>query len=57
MNLGLTDKVAIVTGATGGLGTISAPEDVALSVLFLASDKSGYVTGSTLNVSGGMLMR
>jgi len=57
MNLGLTDKVAIVTGATGGLGRISAPEDVAPAVLFLASDKSGYVTGSTLNVSGGMLMR
>lgn len=32
-----------------------SPEDVANSVLFLASDLSAYVTGQVLNVDGGML--
>ncbi len=29
-------------------------EDVAWAVLFLASDEAGYITGHTLNVSGGL---
>jgi 3-oxoacyl-[acyl-carrier protein] reductase len=32
------------------------PRDVALAVLFLASQMSNYVTGQTLNVDGGILM-
>ena len=31
-------------------------EEVAAAVLFLASKESGYITGHTLNVNGGMLM-
>jgi 3-oxoacyl-[acyl-carrier protein] reductase len=33
-----------------------SPEDVANATLFLASDMSGYITGQTLHVCGGMLM-
>jgi 3-oxoacyl-[acyl-carrier protein] reductase len=33
------------------LGTV---EDVAWAVLFLASEEAGYITGHTLNVSGGL---
>ncbi len=33
------------------------PEDVADSVLFLASDKSNWVTGVTLDVNGGILIK
>jgi len=33
------------------LGTV---DDVAWSVLFLASEEAGYITGHTLNVSGGL---
>ena len=33
------------------------PEDVADAVVFLASDKSAWITGVTLDVYGGILMR
>jgi 3-oxoacyl-[acyl-carrier protein] reductase len=33
------------------------PEDVAAAVLFLASDQSDWVTGVTLDVNGGILIR
>jgi 3-oxoacyl-[acyl-carrier protein] reductase len=35
------------------LGRIGRPEEVAHVCLFLASDMSSYVTGTTINVSGG----
>jgi NAD(P)-dependent dehydrogenase (short-subunit alcohol dehydrogenase family) len=37
------------------LGRLGAAKDVANIFLFLASDLSAYVTGSTLDVNGGML--
>ena len=38
------------------LNKIGKTEDVANVVLFLASDLSNYITGETINVSGGMYM-
>jgi 3-oxoacyl-[acyl-carrier protein] reductase len=38
------------------IGRMGAPRDVALAVLFLASQMSNYVAGQTLNVDGGILM-
>ncbi len=32
-----------------------SPEDIANACMFLASEMSGYITGQTLNVDGGML--
>jgi 3-oxoacyl-[acyl-carrier protein] reductase len=38
------------------IGRFGTPEDIAHSVLFLASEEAQYITGITLNVSGGYVM-
>jgi 2-hydroxycyclohexanecarboxyl-CoA dehydrogenase len=38
------------------LGRSGQPEEVADAIVFLASDQASYVTGQTLNVSGGLSM-
>ena len=38
------------------LSRFGTAEDVAKAVLFLASDLSGYITGQTINVDGGLVM-
>lgn len=39
------------------LGRAALPEEVAYSVVFLASNKADYLTGITIDATGGMLMR
>jgi NAD(P)-dependent dehydrogenase (short-subunit alcohol dehydrogenase family) len=39
------------------LGRLSTPEEIASVVTFLASDESGYITGITVDVSGGRYLR
>ena len=53
---GLTDEA--LAGFVGGipLGRLAQPDEVAGSVVFLASDHARYITGATINVSGGFLM-
>lgn len=58
-----TDMTAVLSDAvkeemikTIPLGRTAAPEEVAQAVVFLASDRAGYITGQTLNVDGGMVM-
>jgi NAD(P)-dependent dehydrogenase (short-subunit alcohol dehydrogenase family) len=38
------------------IGRVSVPEDVARIAAFLASDESSYMTGESINLSGGLLM-
>jgi len=39
------------------MGRIGTPADIAQVVMFMASPAAGYVTGQTLTVDGGMLIR
>jgi len=38
------------------MGRFGTPEDVANACLFLASEQSGYITGTTLEVAGGFMV-
>ena len=38
------------------LGRLGEPEEIARCVVFLASDDTGFVTGSTLSANGGQVM-
>ena len=39
------------------LRRLGTPEDIAYATLFFASDETGYITGATLDVNGGILRR
>jgi 3-oxoacyl-[acyl-carrier protein] reductase len=39
------------------VGRLGRPEEVAALVSFLVSDEAGYITGATLDINGGVLMR
>jgi len=39
------------------MGRLGTPEEIAGACVFLAGDEAGYITGATLDVNGGQLMR
>jgi NAD(P)-dependent dehydrogenase (short-subunit alcohol dehydrogenase family) len=39
--------------ATVPVGRMGKPEDIAEAVVWLCSDRAGYVTGATYNIDGG----
>jgi len=56
MRSGMTEEQLQGTVSQIPLGRMAAPSELAGTVLFLASDHAGYITGATINVSGGWLM-
>ncbi len=38
------------------IGRYGEPRDIAETILFLASEKSGFITGQTIGVNGGMIV-
>lgn len=56
MRGGLTDEAIDAFVSTIPLGRMAEPDEVASAVIFLASDHASYITGATINVSGGQLM-
>ena len=39
------------------LGRLGRPEDIAHAVCFLAGEEASFITGATLDINGGLLMR
>jgi acetoacetyl-CoA reductase len=56
MVLSIPEKV--MTNIVNGIPVkrLGQPEEIARGVVFLASDDAGYITGSTLDINGGMYM-
>ena len=52
-----TEELRKQTIAIIPLARYGQPEDIANAVLFLASDKADYITGQTLVVDGGFILR
>ncbi len=53
----LSDEAQAELAAKIPLGRFGRPEDVAYAACFLASDEAAFITGATLDVNGGLLMR
>lgn len=56
MTEALSEKTREELASQIPLGRLGEAEDIAHAVLFLASDRAGYVTGQVLGVNGGMNM-
>jgi NAD(P)-dependent dehydrogenase (short-subunit alcohol dehydrogenase family) len=56
MRSGMSEEQLAATISAIPLGRMAAPSELAGTVLFLASDHAAYITGATINVSGGWLM-
>lgn len=52
----LTDERKTAMAADGVLPRIGTPRDIAAAIAYLISEDSGFVTGQTLNVDGGLYM-
>ena len=56
MTRALSDEQRTALLARIPMGRLGSAADIAATVLFLCSDASGYITGETLHVNGGMYM-
>jgi NAD(P)-dependent dehydrogenase (short-subunit alcohol dehydrogenase family) len=54
---GNTEEEIAAFAKTIPLGRIAQPEDIASVAVFLACEESRHITGQTLHVNGGLLMR
>ena len=54
-NLDISSKEQLLNSIP--LNRLGKPDDIASIVCFLMSDQSGYITGQTINVDGGMVMQ
>jgi 3-oxoacyl-[acyl-carrier protein] reductase len=54
MTEALPEKARTELASSIALGRLGQVDDIAWPVVFLASDEAGYITGQTINVSGGL---
>ncbi|TKJ21544.1 SDR family oxidoreductase [Blastococcus sp. CCUG 61487] len=53
----IPEKAQLMAARQTPLRRLSRPEDVAAAVAYLVSDDAGFITGDTVAVNGGMVMR
>ena len=53
---GLEPSAVEATNKATPLGRLAEPHEIAGTVVFLASDHAGFISGATINISGGFLM-
>ncbi|MBI1293348.1 3-oxoacyl-[acyl-carrier-protein] reductase [bacterium] len=53
----LTEEQRAQTIAATPVGRLGEPEEIAWAVAFLASERSGFITGHVLTVDGGLVMQ
>lgn len=53
--LGTQNEIFEMMARNHPIGRIGSPVDIANTVLFLASDEAGYITGAELSVDGGLV--
>ena len=56
MTEAVPDKVLAMMEAQIPVGRVGQPEEIAAAVEFLGSDDASYITGTTLEVTGGLFM-
>ena len=56
MDAYMTADQRLELGASFPLGRIGEPTDIAAATAFFASDASGWITGTTLDISGGKVI-
>ena len=56
MNKNLTEEDLEALKSDTPLGKIGTPQDIAELLLFLASDKSSFITGQDIGISGGLII-
>ncbi len=56
MSEGAPDEMIQGMVAQTPMGRIGQPEDIAKAVIFLASDDASWITGQTLQSSGGLML-
>jgi len=54
MTEGIHDKIKMIVKQLTSLGRFGKPEEVADAVIFLASDEASFITGTVLNIDGGL---
>lgn len=53
----IPEKTQLITARQTPLRRLATPADVAAAVAYLVSPEAGFVTGDTISVNGGMVMR
>lgn len=53
----IPEKAQLIAARQTPMRRLATPDDVAVAVAHLASSEAGFVTGHTLSVNGGMVMR